>query len=460
LAPGEKACAAINLESVASFENLYIAYKKAARGKMNRHDVALFSMQWETSLLALKDLLLQGSYQPCAYRLFTVHEKKPRQIMAAPFVDRIVHHAICNVLNPVLERSMHPNSCANRLGKGTSFGLKLFSRYIRNHSHVLMCDIRNFFPSIDRTILFELLRKKVPDRGLVDLIQLLLKTPPQQDRTVDYFWGDTLLTPVERSKGLPIGNMTSQTWANWYLNGLDHFVTSCKGFGAYVRYVDDFAIFGNDKKALNRLKAGIQEFLEGLRLRIHPAKSRVYKTTDGISFLGFKHYPSYRILKKENIRRFKKRVRAELCLYKQGLLAREQYLSSIAGWCGHARMGDTYDLRKTLYHKIHAWNRGLSEWTPCSAWGLLEQQPEQPALREPQQEQSEQPEQQCRFSMCPARETAGVRPRERPERAFLSYGSVPGPAWAGRMVNTGGGTAGNGVPLPGFFLHGQQESFA
>jgi hypothetical protein len=111
-------------------------------------------------------------------------------------------------------------------------------------------------------------------------------------------------------------------------------------------------------------------------------------------------------LKKENIRRFKRRLRTKLKLFKRGLLAKEHYVSAIAGWSGYAKMGDTYGLRKSLHDKIHAWNRGLSEWTPCSAWGLLEQQPDQHALREPQQEPTEQPEQQCRFSMCPERETA------------------------------------------------------
>jgi len=377
---------------------------------MKRTDVAAFSIKWETKLRELRELLLSRKYTPGDYKIYAIHEKKTRIIMAAPFVDRVVHHAVCNVVNPTLERSMHPHSCANRVGKGTKYGLDLFSKYCRKYRFVLKCDIKNFFPSIDRGIMFDLLRAKIYDPELLALINILIKTPQEQSSALDYFPGDDLFTPLERKRGLPIGNMTSQTWANWYLNGLDHFITSFKGFGAYVRYVDDFAVFGNDKLLLNRLKNEISQYVgERLRLRIHQNKSRVYRTRDGVSFLGFRHYGTHRVVRKESVRRFKRRLLEKTRLLHQGLLMENQYISSIAGWCGFARMGDTYNLRASLRRKLLLLNRGSGEGESCCAWGLVEQQSEQPALRDPQQEQSGQPQQQSGFSMFPVKESAGFR---------------------------------------------------
>jgi retron-type reverse transcriptase len=358
-------------------------------------------MHWESGLLALRENLLDGSYQPHGYKIFTVHEKKTRTIMAAPFIDRIVHHAVCNVVSPVLERSMVSNSCANRPGKGTKAGLELYGRYSLQYRYVLKCDIRQYFPSIDRDILFASLTGKVHDLRLLRLIADILNVAPLTEAECDWFPGDTLFTPLERRRGLPIGNMTSQVWANWYLNGLDHYVMDYRGFDAYIRYVDDFVIFSDCKKFLNALKQDITGYLERLRLRIHPEKSRVYRTCDGVPFLGFKHFQGFRTLQKVNIRRFKRRTRRKIKEVNDGVLPMGSLNSSIAGWCGHARMGDTYRLRDSLYRRMVQW-RGSGEALPRVAWGLVEQQQRQPALCEPEQQQPEQQEQQQRVSLCPA----------------------------------------------------------
>jgi len=381
---------------VASFENLHLAFVKAARGKSKRPDVARFCMNWETHLADLSTRLLSGSYNPGAYRVFTVHEKKTRTIMAAPFIDRIVHHAVCNVVTPHLERSMTPNSCANRIGMGTRKGLELFGRFAHNHRYVLKCDIRQFFPSIDRDILISLLRSKVSDTRLLELIRSVLFVAPESVIPFDCFAGDTLLAPCEHRRGLPIGNMTSQTWANWYLNGLDHFVMDYKGYGAYVRYVDDFAVFGNDKKALGVLKRDISDYLDSLRMRIHPEKSRVYRCADGVPFLGFRQFPGHRTLGKDNIHRFKRRMRD---LHRRAVPV-GTLRASIAGWSGFARPGDTVRLRERLCARFERLSAGQGETVPRSSWGLVEQQSREPALREPQQERTGQPQQQQRVPVC------------------------------------------------------------
>ncbi|MBN2189204.1 MAG: hypothetical protein JW699_07105 [Chitinispirillaceae bacterium] len=390
---------AVALESVADFENLALAFKKASRGRKSREDIARFSMRWESGLLELRRALLDGTYRPGGYRIFTVHEKKTRIIMAAPFMDRIVHHAICNVVSPVLERSMVPNSCANRVGKGTRAGLELFGTFALKYPYVLKCDIRHYFPSIDRAVLLESLEEKIRDARLRALIAEVLSAAPQHGIEFDYFPGDTLLSPCDRHRGLPIGNMTSQIWANWYLNGLDHYIMDYRGFGAYVRYVDDFVIFSDSKQALNGLKDDISRYLERLRLRVHPGKSRVYRITDGVPFLGFRHYRGHRLLNKQNIRRFKRRIREKLRSAAVHPAALESIRNSIAGWSGHARMGNTWRLRNSLRERLAQW-RGPGAGLPRSAWGLVEQQREQPALRVPEQQQPGQQEQQLRVSLC------------------------------------------------------------
>ena len=387
----------LTLDAVADYENLHLAYLKASKARRKRHDIACFGMHWEDHLLQLRDDLLSGHYRPGGYKLFTVHEKKTRLIMAAPFIDRIVHHAICNLLTPVLERSMVASSCANRVGKGTSAGLELFGKFALKYDYVLKCDIRRFFASIDRAVLMESLQPKIDDRRLYELVSAIIAIAPEYGIEFDYFPGDSLLAPCEHNRGLPIGNMTSQTWANWYLNGFDHYIMDYLGFGAYLRYVDDFAVFSSSKASLNRLKEDVAQYLERLRLRIHPEKSRVYRVTDGVPFLGFRHYRGYRTLQKQNIRRFKRRLREKL---KQVCIGQDILTSirnSIAGWSGHARMGDTWRLRESLCRKLAQW-RGLGERLPRAAWGLVEQQQRQQSVRGvPQQQQSGQQEQQQRF---------------------------------------------------------------
>ena len=270
-----------------------------------------------------------------------------------------------------------------------------------NYPYVLKCDIRQYFPSIDRSILFDSLKCKVQDSRLIALIKEVLYIAPEHGIDFDYFAGDTLLAPCERVRGLPIGNMTSQIWANWYLNSLDHFIMDFKGFGVYVRYVDDFAVFSESKRSLNELRSDISLFLERLRLRMHPGKSRVYRTSDGVPFLGFKQYREFRVLQKQNVRRFKRNIREKLKEFVLGDIQQERIKTSIAGWSGHARMGDTWNLRNSLCAKLAQW-RGPGGVLPGAAWGLVEQQQRQPAVRVPEQQQPEQQEQQHWVPLCSA----------------------------------------------------------
>ena len=229
------------LVDLATWENLYRAYTKAARGKRSRRAAAGFEYHLEDNLFQLQEELAEGSYRPGSYTHFTIHEPKRRLISAAPFRDRVVHHALCNVVEPAFERSFIHHSYANRIGKGTHRALDQCWRWASRYAYSLQSDVRQFFPSIDHAVLKTGLHRRIQDGDLRRLIGLILASGVgvlSEEYTVVYFPGDDLFA-ADRPRGLPIGNLTSQFWANCYMNAFDHFVVRELGCRAYLRYVDD-----------------------------------------------------------------------------------------------------------------------------------------------------------------------------------------------------------------------------
>jgi hypothetical protein len=227
------------------FENVYLAYRKARKGKRGKPGAAAFEQVQEDELLALQDELRTFSYQPGAYHSFYIHDPKKRLISAAPFRDRVVHHALCRVIEPIWERRFIFDSYANRVGKGTHRALDRTTQFARGHSHFLQCDVRQFFPSIDHDILRSEFSRLIRDKDLLWLCDQILASGEgvlADEYEMTWFPGDDLFA-ANRPRGLPIGNLTSQFWANVYLNGLDHFIKRELKCGAYVRYVDDFLLF-------------------------------------------------------------------------------------------------------------------------------------------------------------------------------------------------------------------------
>lgn len=259
-------------QALTSWGNLQLAYHKAAKGKRGQPNVAAFEHHLEENLWQLQDELRQKTYRPGRYTNFTIYEPKRRLISAAPFRDRVAHHALCNLIEPIFERSFISDSYANRVGKGTHRALDRCQQFARRYRYVLSCDIRQFFPSVDHAILQSILAPKIDDPDVLWLIDQILVGGGgvlSEQYTMVYFAGDDLLAS-QRPRGLPIGNLTSQFWANCYLNPFDHFIKQelrCKG---YVRYVDDFLLFADDKATLWGWLEAIQERLISLRLTIHP----------------------------------------------------------------------------------------------------------------------------------------------------------------------------------------------
>ena len=266
-------------------------------------------MHIEENIYLLQDELSRQSYCPGNYSTFPIYRPKPRKISAAPFRDRVVHHALINVIGPLLERSFIFDSYANRVGKGTHKAIQRYQSFLREYDWVLKCDIQKYFPSIDHDILKSLFRDKIAESKTLWLIDVIIDGSNEQEPVHNYFPGDDLFTPYKRRKGLPIGNLTSQFFANFYLDPLDHFIKEslhCKG---YVRYVDDFVLFAYDKWQLKEWKQRISDFLEKFRLRLNPRAVQLYPSHIGNKFLGQVIYRNKRRLTGENVRRFRKRLR-------------------------------------------------------------------------------------------------------------------------------------------------------
>ncbi len=331
-----------------SFENLLQASRRARLGKRHQTNVAGFEFQLENELVSLQQELMMKTYQPGPYREFTILEPKQRLISAAPYRDRVVHHALCQVIEPIFEKVFIFDSYANRRNKGTHKAILRYHEFAREYKYVLKCDIKKYFPSIDLNILKALIRRKIKCRDTLWLIDLVLDNSNPQEPVLAYFPGDDLLTPLNCRKGLPIGNLTSQFFANIYLNGLDHYVKQqlrCKG---YVRYVDDFVLFGDDKQQLWSDFKKVGRYLESVRLQLHPHKSMVYPVNKGVIFLGHKLFPNFRLLRKENVVRFRRRLKWMRTQYFQGKLSSEAIRASVGGWVAHASFSNTYRLRAKI----------------------------------------------------------------------------------------------------------------
>lgn len=337
---------------VTSWDNLTEAVRLAGRGKRKRRDVARFLHELEPELCSLQRELEDGSYRPAAYRTFWIRDPKPRQISAALFRDRVVHHALTRVLEPVFEPRFIQYSFASRKGFGQHRALRLAREACARYRYVLKCDIRKYFPSIDHEILKDLIARAIKCRRTLELAGRIIDGSNGQEEVIQYYAGDTLFTPFERRRGLPIGNQTSQFFANVYLNPLGHFVLRELRPGLYLRYVDDFVLFGDDKKDLARMAERIREFLQGLRLSPHERKTRVYRCDEGLTLLGWRILPGRMRLARSNVVRMRRRLKLMAGLFHAGKIGIDEMHQRVAAWIGHAAFGDTWGFRQDLFGQV------------------------------------------------------------------------------------------------------------
>jgi RNA-directed DNA polymerase len=216
----------------------------------------------------------------------------------------------------------------------------------------LQCDVQKYFPSIDLEILKTLLRRKIKCRDTLWLLDPIIDNSNEQLPVIEYFPGDNLLTPLERRKGLPLGNLTSQFFANLYLNGLDHFVTEELKISQYIRYVDDLALFGSDPLQLATAKVHIQGYLYNLRLKLHPIKSQLIQTRHGVNFLGFRILPHQIRVRNENLRRGRRRVKVLWEQLEAGTINDTNIQRSLQSWQAHLDHGNTWRLQQKIFTRL------------------------------------------------------------------------------------------------------------
>lgn len=349
------------METIFTKENLFTAYLACRKTKKNTANALKFEINREKNLFLLLRELQNRSYRISRHICFIVTEPKPREIFAADFRDRIVHHLLCNEIDKLFEKDFIENSFANRIGKGTHKGVEKLKEYLKqkdNNSNYLKLDIRSFFCSINKDILYKTVFEKIekadePDYWKREILWLCKKTI-YHDPTTDYiFKGNENLKQLiskdkslfcSNGKGLPIGNLTSQFFANVYLDKLDQFIYSL-GFKYYLRYVDDFIILG-DRKIIYELPK-IKEFLEKeLDLKLSDKKIIFQSSKIGIDFLGYYIKPSHTLVRRKVVSRFRSKLNF------LDFADAKKALAVINSYFGHFSHADSYKLRKHFCIKL------------------------------------------------------------------------------------------------------------
>lgn len=333
---------------IISFENVLKAANKARRGKRYRYSTAMFELHLEKNIFRIIDVLEKKIYKPGPYKEFFIYDPKTRLICAATYFDRVIHHALINVIEPILGGSFIYDTYACIKGQGTHKAVQRYKQFQAKNQYVLKCDIKKYFPNIDHVILFDKLKRKIKCRDTLWLIKEIIDSYHSRQE-IEHCPEGNVFASTNRKRGIPIGNLTSQFFANLYLNDFDHFIKEIMRVKYYIRYCDDFVIFWNNKKELNNFKTIIQKYLATLGLELHTNKSRVYKTADGVDFLGYRIFPDYLRVRKSVVKRYRRKLEKMRLGYKSEKISLPEIHSSIQSWIGHVKHADSYNLRCRLF---------------------------------------------------------------------------------------------------------------
>jgi len=335
-------------DTFVTFPALRRAAQRAIRGKRKKPGAARFQFGLERELLRLERELRDGTYRTGRYVEIQLTKPKRRLVSAAPFRDRVVQHALMDVVAPLFEQGFIGNSFANRIGKGTHRAIAAYEYYRDRHKFVLRCDIFRFFPSVDHQILKRDLRRRLSCAPTLRLMDMIIDGSNPQEPVHLHFPGDDLFSPFERRRGLPIGNLTSQFSANVYLDPLDHFCTEVLA-APYVRYVDDFALFSNDPEVLRAWRERIERFLEGRRLKLHPRKTQIQPTDAPSEFLGLVlHADGKRALPEANVQAFKGRLKGMIAAKNARTMPDQTIRQRLDSWAAHADHAHTRALKRAI----------------------------------------------------------------------------------------------------------------
>jgi len=339
---------------ICDINNLLLAWRKARKGKTRKPYVIEFEKDTIGNLFQLQKELIDQTYQPKPLATFIIRDPKTRKISKSTFRDRIVHHALVRIIDSIFDKRFIYDSCANRKEKGNLFAIKRFDEFKRKVSrngmvkgwfnnnqvkgYCFKADIKHYFEEINHGILITIIKRKISDEKVIWLIEKILNNLP-----------DGKLGGGELEKGMPLGNLTSQFFANVYLNELDYFIKHKLRAKYYLRYVDDFVIIHNSKEQLEIWKKEIEIFLKNnLRLELHPQKSRIISLSKGIDFVDFRNFYYYRLLRKRNAMSMKNKVNS----LNKGGISYEKFLESFQGWKAYAKWANSYELVNKIITEI------------------------------------------------------------------------------------------------------------
>lgn len=362
------------LEQIAEPGNLRLAFWKAARCKWGKAEVQRFATDLDQEIESLQEGLLNGDYPVGRFHRFTVHDPKKRIIHAAAFPERVLHHAIMNVCEPVFERLLIHDSYACRRGKGQWAAVEQAQQFVRAGVYFLKLDVRKYFDSIAHRELKAMLARRFRDRRLLE-------------------WFDRLIDSYETTsgRGLPIGSLTSQHMANFYLGPLDRLVKETLRRRWYVRYMDDMVIWGTTTAELRIVRDEVARFLgEELDLTLKDSPS-INRTQHGMDFLGCRVFPGYAVLNGRSRRRFRRRLMSYTARFEAGAWDEATLQRHTMALLGFARQTRSWRFRRGVLEDLGQRPIGLE---PREPWRQLEQQRPELPVSEPQQEQPGEPEQQ------------------------------------------------------------------
>jgi len=325
-------------------ENLFNAWEDFRRDKKNKEDVLLFEKNLENEIFKLHRELKSETYRHSGYVDFYISDPKYRHIHKAVVRDRVLHHAIMNILYPYYDKAFIYNSFSCRIGKGNHKGVEALRSMVQKESNndtrqvfILKCDIKKFFDSVDHDTLVTILKTRVKDEKLMKLLVEVIESFTSNRSTL-----------FER-KGLPIGNLTSQLFANVYMDIFDQHMKHELKVKHYARYTDDFVIVSKDKEYLISLISNIKKFLNiTLKLDLHPEKVTIRKYTQGVDFLGYIVLPHYTKVRQRTIKRISRRIEEKIALYKSGKLEKEKLDATLMSYLGVLSHADTHKFSESL----------------------------------------------------------------------------------------------------------------
>ncbi len=334
------------------FENLYIAALEAKKSKRFKDEVLKFNSNLEENLIIIQNELIHKTYKVGKYRQFYINEPKKRLIMALPFKDRVIQWAIYRNLYPIYDKQFIYDSYGCRVGKGTHKAADRLQYWLRQVDrkqqkyYYLKLDISKYFYRVNHAILLDILRKKIEDKDLMWLLEIIVNSEDVPFGLPAGMEADQC-SDEERlfDTGMPIGNLTSQLFANVYLNELDQYAKHNLRIHYYIRYMDDIIILSDNKKYLHQVKEEIEIFLkEKLALDLNK-KTAIRPISCGIEFVGFRLWPTHRKLKKSGIKKIKKRIKTLQKAYRNGSMTFEKVNASMQSYFGIMKHFNSYNFK-------------------------------------------------------------------------------------------------------------------